>query len=96
MLTVVLLEPARLHRPGTSLALFVTTAVVLLGSPGPGIAALVAVGRARGLGGLRFYLGLQVGLAGAFGVSAAGLAAALATAPAAATALGVAGTAYLG
>jgi threonine/homoserine/homoserine lactone efflux protein len=57
---------------GTSL--FAVAALVLLGSPGPAIAALVAVGRSQGFTrGLRFYAGLQVGLAVAAGVSAAGL-----------------------
>lgn len=38
-----------------NLTLFSLAAVVLLGSPGPGIAALVAVGKERGfLQGLRF------------------------------------------
>jgi threonine/homoserine/homoserine lactone efflux protein len=57
---------------GTSL--FAMAALVLLGSPGPAIAALVAVGRSQGFTrGLRFYAGLQVGLALAAGVCAAGL-----------------------
>ncbi len=56
------------------LSLFTLAALVLLGSPGPAIAALVAVGRKRGFAkGLSFYGGLQVGLALAAGVSAAGL-----------------------
>jgi threonine/homoserine/homoserine lactone efflux protein len=53
--------------------LFVVSAVALLGSPGPGIAALLAVGRVEGWGGLRFYAGLQLGLAIAFGATALGL-----------------------
>jgi threonine/homoserine/homoserine lactone efflux protein len=54
--------------------LFLVSAIALLGSPGPGIAALVAVGQSRGLaGGLRFYGGLQAGLALAAAASAAGL-----------------------
>lgn len=76
--------------------LFVTAAVILLGSPGPGIAALVAVGKARGFfGGLRFLSGLLVGLALAAGVSAAGLAAVPLTIPGAATVLSIAAGAYL-
>jgi threonine/homoserine/homoserine lactone efflux protein len=56
------------------LSLFTVAALVLLGSPGPAIAALVAVGRGKGFTqGLSFYGGLQVGLALAAGVSAAGL-----------------------
>jgi threonine/homoserine/homoserine lactone efflux protein len=44
--------------------LFVLSAFALLGSPGPGIAALVVIGRLRGfVGGLRFLAGLQIGLA---------------------------------
>lgn len=36
--------------------LFALAAIMLLGSPGPGIAALVSVGKDRGfVGGLRFY-----------------------------------------
>lgn len=55
-------------------ALFLLAAIMLLGSPGPGIAALIAVGRARGFaGGLRYFWGLQLGLALAAGISAAGL-----------------------
>jgi threonine/homoserine/homoserine lactone efflux protein len=53
--------------------LFIASAVALLGSPGPGIAALLAVGRAEGWASLRFYAGLQVGLAVAFGATAVGL-----------------------
>jgi threonine/homoserine/homoserine lactone efflux protein len=56
------------------LGLFTVAALVLLGSPGPAIAALISVGRSRGFaGGLGFDGGLQVGLALAAGVSAAGL-----------------------
>jgi threonine/homoserine/homoserine lactone efflux protein len=49
------------------------SAIALLGSPGPGIAALLAVGRVEGWGALRFYAGLQLGLAAAFGATALGL-----------------------
>jgi threonine/homoserine/homoserine lactone efflux protein len=49
------------------------SAIALLGSPGPGIAALLAVGRVEGWEALRFYAGLQVGLAVAFGATAIGL-----------------------
>jgi threonine/homoserine/homoserine lactone efflux protein len=62
--------------------LFLLAATALLGSPGPGIAALIVAGRTLGLvGGLRFYGGLQVGLALAAGLSAAGLASLLGAAP---------------
>ncbi|MBA3676160.1 MAG: LysE family transporter [Sphingosinicella sp.] len=55
-------------------ALFLLAAIMLLGSPGPGIAALIAVGRSRGFaGGLNYFWGLQAGLAMAAGISAAGL-----------------------
>jgi threonine/homoserine/homoserine lactone efflux protein len=58
----------------TAIGLFLLAAVALLGSPGPGIAALLAVTRGQGLrAGLRYYAGLQVGLALAAGISAAGL-----------------------
>jgi threonine/homoserine/homoserine lactone efflux protein len=77
-------------------AAFVLAAVALLGSPGPGIAALVAVGRSGGWrSGLRFYGGLQVGLALVAAACAAGLAAALLAAPEAARVLGWVAAAYL-
>jgi threonine/homoserine/homoserine lactone efflux protein len=76
--------------------LFVLAAVVLLGSPGPGIAALVAVGKTEGmLRGLRFYGGLQAGLALAAAASAAGLFSLVAALPFAVTAMTVAATLYL-
>ena len=53
---------------------FAVAAAALLGSPGPGIAALLAVGRARGLfGGIGYLATMQIGLAIAAGLSAAGL-----------------------
>ena len=62
-----------------SVVLFVLAATALLGSPGPGIAALLVAGRSLGLAqGLRLYVGLQAGLALAAGLSAAGLASLLA------------------
>jgi threonine/homoserine/homoserine lactone efflux protein len=80
-----------------NLLLFSLACVALLGSPGPGIAALVSVGRTRGLGaGLWFYGGLQVGLAIAAGVSAAGLFSLIAAAPFAVTAMTAVATLYLG
>jgi threonine/homoserine/homoserine lactone efflux protein len=73
-----------------------TAAVGLLGSPGPAIAALIAVGRARGLvGGLRYFLGLQLGLATAAGITAAGLFSLLAAFPSALRVMTVAATVYL-
>lgn len=47
-----------------SAGFFVMAALALLCSPGPAIAALLAIGRLHGMvTGLRFYLGLQIGLA---------------------------------
>ena len=78
------------------ISLFGTAAVVLLGSPGPGIAALVAVGRDCGfVGGLRFYWGLQAGLALAAAISAAGLLSLVQAIPFAAVALTTLATTYL-
>lgn len=79
-----------------TLGLFVISATALLGSPGPGIASLIAVGRASGfLLGLRYYSGLQVGLAIAAGASAAGLLSVLALMPGAMRAMELAAAAYL-
>jgi threonine/homoserine/homoserine lactone efflux protein len=79
-----------------ALGIFLTAAVGLLGSPGPGIAALVAVGRARGLvGGLPYFLGLQLGLATAAGITAAGLFSLLAAFPSALRVMTIAATVYL-
>ncbi len=76
--------------------LFVTSATVLLGSPGPAIAALLAVGKQVGWpGGFRYYLGLQVGLATAAAISAAGLISVLDTSPAISRALSIIATFYL-
>jgi len=75
---------------------FTLAAIALLGSPGPGIAALVAVGRIRGVaGGLKFYGALQLGLATAAAASAAGLASAMSAVPVLRTLLTIAATAYL-
>ena len=74
---------------------FVAAATALLGSPGPGVAALVATGRTRGVtGGLGFYAAMQLGLMLAAGLVAAGLSAMLAP-PLAARALTIAASAYL-
>jgi threonine/homoserine/homoserine lactone efflux protein len=79
-----------------ALGLFLVSALALLGSPGPGIAALLVVGRAEGWhGGLRYYVGLQVGLALAAGVSAIGLLAVLEAFPSALRAMTVTATGYL-
>ena len=60
-----------MHRVANGL--FIASATALLGSPGPGIAALLVVGRMDGWGALRFYGGLQLGLALAFAATAVGL-----------------------
>jgi threonine/homoserine/homoserine lactone efflux protein len=79
-----------------ALGIFLTAAVGLLGSPGPAIAALIAVGRARGLvGGLPYFLGLQLGLATAAGITAAGLFSLLAAFPSALRVMTIAATVYL-
>ena len=54
--------------------LFVVSAIGLLGSPGPSIACLLAVGRAETvLVGLRYLTGMLIGLATAAAVCAAGI-----------------------
>jgi len=79
-----------------SLGLFLITATALLGSPGPGIAALIAVGRAAGLAkGFIYYLGLQLGLAITAAICASGLFSLLSLVPGALTVLTVAATLYL-
>lgn len=79
-----------------SLGVVLLTATALLGSPGPGIAALVTVGRAEGfIRGLRYYAGLQVGLAVAAAVSAGGMISVLRAFPAAMMTMTWVATAYL-
>jgi threonine/homoserine/homoserine lactone efflux protein len=79
-----------------ALGLFLVSAVALLGSPGPGIASLLAVGRTAGLArGLHYYTGLQLGLAAAAGVSAAGLFSLLQAFPALLRIMTIAATLYL-
>lgn len=75
--------------------LFLASAAALLGSPGPGIAALLAVGRAEGWGGLPFYAGLQLGLAIAFGATAVGLLSLLEAVPFALRVMTLASAGYL-
>ena len=76
--------------------LFVLAALALLGSPGPGIAALLVAGRTLGFcGGLRLYAGMQVGLALAAGLSAMGLASLLGISPALRLALTTLSVGYL-
>jgi threonine/homoserine/homoserine lactone efflux protein len=75
---------------------FTLAAIGLLGSPRPGIAALAAIGaRAGFVGSLRFYGGLQLGLAIAALLTAFGLLSVLASAPVLASALRISATLYL-
>lgn len=84
------------HLDIAAAGLFLLTAVALLGSPGPGIAALVAIGRERGFaGGLRYFAGLQLGLATTAAASAGGVVAVLLLVPGVALALTIASTLYL-
>jgi threonine/homoserine/homoserine lactone efflux protein len=79
-----------------ALGLFLTAAVGLLGSPGPAIAALIAVGRSRGfVGGLPYFVGLQSGLAMAAGITTAGLFSLLAAFPSALRVMTIVATVYL-
>jgi threonine/homoserine/homoserine lactone efflux protein len=72
------------------------TAVVLLGSPGPGIAALISLGRTRGFArSLPFFWGLQVGLYLAAAGCSLGLFSLLRAVPGAMISLSVIGTIYL-
>jgi len=80
---------------GAAIWLFMASATALLGSPGPGIAALLALGRAEGWGSLRFYAGLQLGLAMAFAATAVGLLTLLQAMPFAMNAMMIASAAYL-
>lgn len=57
-----------------AMIIFLAAAIALLGSPGPAIAALVALGRAKGvLRGMGFFVSMQVGLAIAAAISVAGV-----------------------
>ncbi len=57
-----------------SAGFFLVSAIALLGSPGPAIAALISIGRTEGLKiGMRYNIGLQFGLAITAGMSALGL-----------------------
>ena len=79
-----------------SVVVFALAAAALLGSPGPGIAALMAVGRSRGaVGGLRYFGSMQLGLALAAGVSAAGFVAVIRAFPIIHTVLIIISVAYL-
>src|SRR5438552_9120012 len=62
--------------------MFLVSAFALLGTPGPGIAALLAIGKLHGIeGSLRFFIGLQVGLAIVAGACASGLLSVLSSLP---------------
>lgn len=77
-------------------ALFILAATGLLGSPGPAIAALLAVGKTDGfVGSLKFFTGLQLGLGLASAVSAGGLVAVLLAYPSIFNVLTIVATAYL-
>ena len=76
--------------------MFILASASLLGSPGPGIAALLSVGKSQGLsGGLRYLAVMQLGLAVSAAVSAAGLAALLRASPILHVALTALSLAYL-
>lgn len=76
--------------------LFLATATILLGSPGPGIAALISVGRSRGFArSLPFFWGLQAGLYLAAAACGLGLFSVLREVPAAMASLAAIATAYL-
>jgi threonine/homoserine/homoserine lactone efflux protein len=75
---------------------FLMSATALLGSPGPAIAALLVVGRVEGLSrGLRYYAGLQIGLAVASATCAAGLLSLLRAIPSAIQMMTILSTVYL-
>jgi threonine/homoserine/homoserine lactone efflux protein len=75
---------------------FVATATALLGSPGPGIAALLALGRSRGWSGsLRYFAGLQIGLAVALAISGIGVVSLFTAYPALTRAMVIIATMYL-
>ena len=80
----------------TEFWVFLLAAIALLGSPGPAIAAILAVGRAEGwTRGLGFYGGLQLGLATAAGIAIAGLFTAISMLPAATLTMSMVATIYL-
>ena len=80
----------------SSAAAFVAGALALLGSPGPAIAALLALGRRGGMiASMRFYWGLQLGLATAAAICAIGLYSLVRTVPGIFDAMLIAAAAYL-
>jgi len=76
--------------------LYFVAAVGLLGSPGPGIAALLAVGKSHGwVRSLRYYAGLQIGLGIALALSGAGLVSVMIAYPQITSAMTILATVYL-
>lgn len=76
--------------------LYVVMAIGLLGSPGPGIAALLAVGKTQGwMRSLRYYAGLQIGLGIALALSGAGLVSIMIAYPQITSAMTALATGYL-
>jgi threonine/homoserine/homoserine lactone efflux protein len=77
--------------------MFLVSAFALLGTPGPGIAALLAIGKLHGIeGSLRFFTGLQAGLAIVAGACASGLLSVLSSLPLLTGVLTLAAILYLG
>jgi threonine/homoserine/homoserine lactone efflux protein len=77
--------------------LFLLSAFALLGTPGPGIAALLVIGKLHGfVGSLRFFVGLQAGLAIAAVLCASGLLSVLSAVPTLTWVLTLAAVIYLG
>jgi threonine/homoserine/homoserine lactone efflux protein len=75
---------------------FVVASGALLGSPGPGIAALIVAGRTLGsTGALPFFLAMQAGLALAAALSATGLATVIGVVPGLRLTLTLASAGYL-
>ena len=75
---------------------FIVASAALLGSPGPGIAALMVAGRTLGAtGALPFFLAMQAGLALAMTLSATGLSAVIGAVPGVRFGLTIASTGYL-
>ncbi|MGB3313543.1 MAG: hypothetical protein WBB85_03950, partial [Albidovulum sp.] len=75
---------------------YILSAIALLGSPGPAIACLLAVGRAEPVPiGTRYLAGMLVGLATAAGICAAGVVSAREIAPTLFTFMSIAAGIYL-
>jgi threonine/homoserine/homoserine lactone efflux protein len=90
-------KPPSLPMSLVATTLFLLSAFALLGTPGPGIAALLVVGKRHGfMGSLRFFAGLQGGLAIAAVVCASGLLSVLSAVPAVTWVLTLTAVIYLG